>query len=371
MTVPNLMNQTELLICNQALQDHFDAIHCPSERHASQGKKYAAIFSRIEQFVDAAVDGQVLPIPPITDDSARRMFRVSGPAESHFGWFQEYLKIIEMLFNDFRYAESVELFKAVKSEISRLPSAPSFETDVGLQAKHETPLANINYFNIFVEHLRIVGRNERYCERKRNRQRECDERYREYRQYVLDLFSQWARLIVLRLDFHYEKHGRGIVDLSTVSKDLDHLLANRRNNRLFRGMRGYIAKIEYGVGRQAHIHTLWFFDGSIRDGESHGYLAKSIGEYWKTQITNNFGTYWNSNADIQFFRKRNTCGIGDINYSDSLAIHNLNEYVVKYLCKKEQFVRPANQTLIKLYRRGLLPRPKNMKRGRPRILSSA
>lgn len=365
------MTLTNHLLRNQALQDHFDSIHFGSEEHRSKGKQYAAILGRIEQFVDAAVDGQISPIPALTDDLARRMFRNSGSAESHLGWFNGYQKLIDMLPDDYRYAESVELFKYVKSELSHLPlTAASLPKNIGLKSKSETPLENINYFNAFVEHLRTAGRDKRYRERKRNRQRECDERYREYRQYVKDLFSHWARLIVLRVDFHYEKNDRGVVDLSTASKDLDHLLANRRNNSLFRGLRGYIAKIEYGVGRQVHIHTLWFFDGSIRDGERHGYLAQSIGEYWKTQITNNFGNYWNSNAKIQVFNLRNTCGIGDIKYSDGLAIHNLNEYVVKYLCKKEQYVRPANKTLIKLYRRGLLTRSKSMKRGRPRKLSS-
>lgn len=366
------MTQPDQSLHNQALQDHFYTIHFASEEHRSKGKQYAAILGRIEQFVDAAVDGQISPIPALTDDLTGRMFRNSGSAESHLGWFNGYQKLIAMLPDDYRYAESVELFKYVKSELSHLPStAASPPKNIGLQSKSETPLENIDYFNSFVEHLRIAGRDKRYRERKRNRQRECDERYSEYRQYVKDLFSHWARLIVLRIDLHYEKNDRGVVDLSTASKDLDHLLANRRNNRLFRGLRGYIAKIEYGVGRQVHIHTLWFFDGSIRDGERHGYLAQSIGEYWKTQITNNFGTYWNSNAEIQVFNLRNTSGIGDIKYSDGLAIHNLNEYVVKYLCKKEQYVRPTNQTLIKLHRRGLLPRPRKMKRGRPRKLSSS
>ncbi|MBR7782605.1 YagK/YfjJ domain-containing protein [Undibacterium luofuense] len=200
------------------------------------------------------------------------------------------------------------------------------------------------------------------------RQRESRVRYQDYAKYINTLFEHNDRLIVIRIDLGYAVKQAVALNLDRASSDLDHLLANRRSNKLFDGMKGYIVKTELGVMKDIHFHALLFFNGSERHGGSHVYLAKEIGEYWKNEITKGAGVYWNSNAHIQDFVQQGTCGIGLIHWSDQEMRKNLLEKVLNYLLKNDQFFKPKGAERYKLLRRGQCA-PMVTKKGRPRQLT--
>ena len=64
--------------------------------------------------------------------------------------------------------------------------------------------------------------------------------------------------------------------------------------------------------------------------------------------------------------QRGRLGIGPINWNDWVKRDNLNEYVIGYLCKMDQYFRPKWGPKVKLIRRGDYPDIFAIPLGRPR-----
>jgi hypothetical protein len=288
---------------------------------------------------------------------------------SQYLGFPKYLRLVVGLPNKYLYSPQInvlidlcrdlELFKvcSVMSEPSRemLWSYEFVENSLNLEIYHQLVWLLICRFQTRSFKALLSARR-----------RESKERFRDYSQYINTLFEQNDRLIVIRVDLGYS--DKQAVDFDKASSDLDRLLANRRSNQLFDGMKGYIVKTELGVKKDIHFHVLFFFNGSERNGGSHVHLAQQIGEYWKSEITKGTGVYWNSNAHIQDFAQRGTCGIGLIHWSDQEMRKNLLEKVLSYLLKNDQFFKPKGVGRYKLLRRGQCA-PTATKKGRPRQLT--
>ena len=193
------------------------------------------------------------------------------------------------------------------------------------------------------------------------------ERLKEYCDYIDNLFKIHASIIVLRLDVFYNKEHAHSTDIHQAQKDLDHLLNNRRSNKIFAYMLGYIAKIEYGIEKGIHIHLIYFFNGSKRDKDSHSYLAGQIGEYWVSTVTNGRGAYWNvhNQQQLNVYAENGLLGIGSIHHSDEVTRKNLSS-IIEYFCKIDQFIRPRFGEKVRLYCRGKLKKIPPNKLGRPR-----
>lgn len=195
-----------------------------------------------------------------------------------------------------------------------------------------------------------------------DRERAVGKNYKECVHQIDKLFARYARLVVLRIDFGYQK-GQN-VNIEDLAKDIDHLHKNKRHNKLFDHLVGYINKIEYGLEKGMHAHALLFYDGSKRRPDSDIYFAKEIGEYWVNQITNGRGVYWNRNAEKAKFERNNCLGIGDIHVSDDVKIQNLYG-IAEYFCKSEQYLKPRTRTKMKLLRKSF-SNYNGKKRGAPR-----
>lgn len=110
---------------------------------------------------------------------------------------------------------------------------------------------------------------------------------------------------------------------------------NCRSNKLLRGIRDYIWKIEEGNDSGLHLHVLIFYTAnSCRDV----YIAQQIGEYW-VKVTDGKGKYWNSNADkAKHAKYGHGIGTGEINWDD----HNKREALrrnIQYMTKADQFLK--------------------------------
>lgn len=199
-----------------------------------------------------------------------------------------------------------------------------------------------------------------------NAQRLSDQNFRGLQDYIDSLFSQYARLLVIRVDCHYQMDNiiqtEDIIRTNylTARNHREHFLNNMEKNNLGEHMVGYVWKLEYGPDKGWHYHLLFLFDGSkVREDQT---LAMKIGEYWKSSITQGRGSYYNCNA---FKDSYHTLGIGMINYYDSELRQGLYQ-AAKYLTKPDYYARALVPDNDRAFGRKEIPKPKDGNIGRPR-----
>jgi hypothetical protein len=192
---------------------------------------------------------------------------------------------------------------------------------------------------------------------------ECDKNHAECTAYINGLFDCYSRLVVLRLDFSYRKEIAHTKTFEDIRRDLDKMRNNaRHNDTIFKGLEGYIFKIEYGLDKKIHAHALLFLNGHIRKPSSDVNHAEAIGEYWKNTITKGDGIYWNCNAHKKKYRYN---AIGLVQHDD-IEKRSYLIMAMKYLCKKtRQVIKPRDKPQTKTLTKGDL-RNRNPNLGRPR-----
>lgn len=184
--------------------------------------------------------------------------------------------------------------------------------------------------------------------------------------YIDDLFDIYSKMDFIRLDLSYTKEHARKASLEEINQDLTHLLNNRRTKpSIFENMVGYIAKKEYTEDKGPHIHSLFIFDGQkVRKDE---FIGEKIGKYWKNEITDGKGIYYNCNREKD---KYAFCALGMIDHTDDAKRTVLKEKAIAYLCKEEQSVDPIKQSgNERSFTRGIAPRKKS-NAGRPRQCDS-
>lgn len=189
------------------------------------------------------------------------------------------------------------------------------------------------------------------------------------RSYIEALFVTHSRLVAIRLDLSYAKPPLWPADTNQgVSIDLvkKHWLALHRafhKDLADIHLEGFAYKIEYGKTKGFHIHTLLFLNGTkVREDVS---IAKRIGEFWKTKITNNRGLYFNCNA---VKNKYKSCGIGQIDwYNREKREHLL--MAADYLTKADLYLALFIEGR-RAFGKGIYPAPRS-RSGRPRNLMKA
>ncbi|MBC3880253.1 inovirus-type Gp2 protein [Undibacterium sp. LX40W] len=231
-------------------------------------------------------------------------------------------------------------------------------------------LDDVQSFDTFVQFVNAIDeicRSPKFRSKLVNAWKLQEYRRESFTKFVDDLFYVHSRIIVLRVDLYYNNATKDLVDGSDALDDLDRLVANMRHNSIFDDLLGSIFRVEYGLDRGVHIHSVFFFNGSIRNGLYHVHYAKLIGEYWKQHITQGKGDYWNVNAKIDEYKAKGICGIGLICASDELMINNLIGLVVHYVCKERQTIRLKDSPARKMIRKSCAPETFGVKRGRPRL----
>lgn len=332
---------------------------------------YAHQLNQLECFVHDVLSNDEIPFVPRFSDLDGVKYDHSPLAARYFMMMPGFILTVEMLSLKYEYNEKITIFVDCCNFMG-LMSSPVDWRAAGINFSPPThPHVADGHracmlFNELVNKIRIEWRRQNFKERYRIRCREARVRVTEYFSYVDALFDDCKRLVVLRLDFFYKEEYFDQVDIHDALEDLNHLFRNKRCNSLFRFMKGYIAKVEYGIQKSLHFHTIFFFDGSKRNNSSHIYSAKQIGEYWVNTVTKGRGAYWNSNNETENFDRLGIRGIGVINANELQLRNNLKFNVVHYLCKIDQYFRPKFGTKVKLIRRGGLPKKRPIKLGRRR-----
>lgn len=328
---------------------------------------------QIIHFVNSVVNLDGLPFVLHTTET-KQTWIPDVTSSLYFRRIPSFIDAVNKLPVDYEYCEHITAFIDVCNELGIVKAPSPWATQRDLTANTLTDfkqLSTAEIYNLIVHGIRSMWRTEKLNERWHKRCIEVAERFNEYSRYILSLFAQNGRLIVIRLDLSYSKETSHLKTADDAISDLDHFLTNRRFNSTFRGIKGYIAKLEYGPDKGIHWHTIFFFDGAIRRPSSHINLAYELGNYWIITITKGDGIFWNCNAEHSNFAKRGIRGFGDIKAEDKMSIHNLIYRVLGYLCKTEQYIRPKleskQQRVIRRFRRGNFPKTSPTKKGRPRI----
>lgn len=270
--------------------------------------------------------------------------------------FDESIEVFRSCCHDFDFFQDDHLYLSAKPEC------------IGMKYRWGMTFAEV--FNKFVQAIRDKANETRFKETRRSRLKELKRGFRNGVHYIDGMFERTARLLVIRLDLGYAEKVAPKVTSSRAQQDIRRLLGNRRENKLFRAMKGQFIKREYGVKRGIHFHVLLFFDGSIRSNTGHIDLATKIGNYWRDVITNGDGWYRNVNANIKEYQRKNICGIGPINAHDVELRYNLTHRVLRYFFKSAQYIRPRDKAgkITRQFRRGILPPLRPVKMGRPRLI---
>ncbi len=297
-------------------------------------------------------------------------FEANSRVHHYFKMISDFVKVVEGLNPLLEFDELTNAFCRCCEALGLLNNHDGFWSTAWRQPTlnpfHPDTSGCVEFFNTLVEGVRVECRKTSALAKYKARRTEAGRMAADYGSYMDALFERYSRLVVLRVDFLYQKKFSDSITIAEVADDLAHFQENRRCNKILRFMVGFVTKIEYGIEKGLHVHVIMLFDGSRRDGRKHVQLAMQIGEYWKEVVTKGRGDYWNVNAKIEDFKRLNRCGIGLFNASDTDLRENLKKYVVGYLCKSSQYVRFKDREKTRLIRRGVLPKKRLVKLGRPR-----
>ncbi|MFC3532019.1 inovirus-type Gp2 protein [Vogesella facilis] len=215
------------------------------------------------------------------------------------------------------------------------------------------------------------------------------------------LFKDYARLMVIRLDFDYHKATfteeelqgalgeavrrkerdladyltgaditmpgaiEGRVTLEEVQKDRDRFFGNMKGKpSLFRHLVGYVWRIEYTRLAGYHMHVMLFFDGAYV--QKHEYYAQKSGEYWRDVITEGRGYFENCNRKKSEYGDNWALGLVDRRDSDKRGklLHAMG-----YFCKMSQIVHVVPYPKCRLFQCVFTRRQRKGAGGRPRTRS--
>ncbi len=210
--------------------------------------------------------------------------------------------------------------------------------------------------NGLTDHIRDKGRMPAFRRKLNSYHRSANKNYKGLLGYEKALFDCHSRMLVLRIDLFYRK-GFCKARQEMALEHRKRLFDNSRSNKLFRHMLGYVTKLEHGMEKGFHFHCMFFFDGS-REREDIT-LAKRIGEYWVSVITEGMGGYYNCNYAKEKYRY---CGIGMVAHSDLEKREGLRMAMV-YLTKTDLYMRLKAKG--RALTRGVMPGVHSGK-GRPR-----
>ena len=361
------------LVYKTECESLFDTGNIQKYRHPK--RFYSHQLYKLECFIEDLIsDIEKTPFMPRISRGGRKEYDFTKLAETYFCLIPDFIDVVNILSQRYDYNEHITLFTSCCNAMGLLDKKLDWR-NVWMSPSIVYPefggVTAADLFNRLVSDINSRYTSEGVKSRIRTRRNDANEEFNDYCLYENSMFEVCANLVVLRIDLCYKKEFSNAIDVYGVINDLNHLIKNKRCNSIFKHMVGYIAKIEYAVEKNVHIHAIFFFDGSKRLRTSHAHFAKQIGEYWVGTITKGRGDYWNSNARIKDFMKLGICGIGPVHANDIKTRQNLRNNVIRYLCKSDQFFRPKTRPRTKLIRRGNYPKKPLVKLGRPRDILTA
>lgn len=216
-------------------------------------------------------------------------------------------------------------------------------------------------FNDLIAWIREETKTPAFKRKVRSLASNASRNFSSNSKFALALIKDYSKVLVLRVDFYYQKKYAHGVTTEQAHKDRQHFLNNLRQNSLFDHLLGTIWKLEYGKDRGHHFHFMLFFNGQER--RNADWLADQVGQYWCARIVPDKGDYHNCNRGKRLYWN---CGIGMIHHADAKKIQDLL-IATRYLTKKDQYVMVKRSSKCRTIGRSEMPKPKQSNAGRPRI----
>lgn len=235
---------------------------------------------------------------------------------------------IREIFPNYELSPLIMLFY---SELSKLVAQGVTFEQPNLLCDNGSDKFEAEYFNELVAIIRCIGRSTAFRKLQQKRYTPCKRNFDRLYDFFHALFKRFARILVIRVDFSYRKDITDTITVEMTKKHLETLLNNRRHNRIFQALVGYVWKLEYGPDRRFHYHCFFLFDGSKRQQDIN--ICHLIGKYWEEQITGGKGTFYNCNQ--QHYKNR---GIGMISHDDMVMRNNML-IAASYLVKLDLFFK--------------------------------
>lgn len=325
------------------------------EYKPTDSSRYTGILYDIERFVDS-----VLSLPRDSLD--------------HIEWLRKcynnlipmYLDVIKLLSKHIDYSERIQTFVMciqIQAQGMKWDANGSFQRLI-------TDIGRVWEDNKFQNQITINKHN-------------AQNRFQDYEMYVSTLLELSNKIQALELRLYYRQDLLNLKTVHDASNDLNKLLRSKRNNSVFRGMQGYIAKLSYDPRNGIHCHLILFYDDIKTNHFHHNHLARHLIDYWKNTITNGEGgdpVYVNVAVDeVKFPRlilveqksfvpvvqtpianaiqKRQ---VGVVQKRKSAKYPDLF-LLIELLCHVDRFMKPKDSAGVKLIRRGGYPAKKSIK----------
>ncbi|WP_416261062.1 YagK/YfjJ domain-containing protein [Gibbsiella quercinecans] len=222
-----------------------------------------------------------------------------------------------------------------------------------------TPVDIITLNNL-LHQFQVESNSVKYKRKLRNFHRTSQKNHLSSLSYINELFENYSKILVLRVDLSYLKSKYNSITAATTQIHRKKLLKSVQSHSLFQHCIGYLWKMEFGSIKGFHYHTCFFFDGNkVRNDIL---LARLVGVYWSQKITDGMGLYFNCNAA---YHQDDRSGIGNVHYSDNKKRNNL-KIAIKYLTKTDSIIRLTLPNNSRIFGRGEMIKNQSKKRGRPR-----
>ena len=201
-------------------------------------------------------------------------------------------------------------------------------------------------YNNVIDVLKQKSAETAYKRIYSNRYASAEKNFQSGQAYVNHLFACHEQLCIVRLDCFIPRREQADGGFNFAHDYLDHFLSNRRTNKLFSKMVGYIWKLEYAEWRGHHFHFILFFADCIWDEVKE--LSIKIGQHWVNAITKGQGKYVDCTGGRNKYRS--SC-IGLLAGSDEMSRRELSA-AIYFLTKKEQYLRFRLSRDVRLFGRG-------------------
>ena len=224
----------------------------------------------------------------------------------------------------------------------------------------------VKELNDFVDSIRQAGNSPEFKKKIADFSRLANKNYRSTNELINAHFKLCSRILVMRFDVGYKKDAgwpgptKDPVTYAETKKHREELLKYLKKMPANDAFIASVCKMEYGLDKKWHYHCLLLVDSARLRGDVT--IARLIGEYWSTTITQGRGLYWNCNANKDSYK---CCGIGEVRHDDLEMREGLRKAVL-YMTKPDYYVKLLVSGDDRTFWKTNTPKPKTEKRGRPR-----
>lgn len=244
----------------------------------------------------------------------------------------------------FYVAEDIQCFLWAKKQLG-----PNFPILKVLLPRENQVLTNqdlevLKCHSTFWNDIRKHALSDVIAKIKSKREKQSKKDFNKATKMVDILLEQYSKLLALRVDLFFKHPPSTVVNgihsgnpihkehcLELLKSEINHFFNNIRRNSKLNNILAFFIKFEHGMGRGFHAHCLFFLDAN--EFQNDYFHAQQIGEYW-VKITNGLGSFENCNQSKK--RYKYPC-LGTIHYTDAEKINNLKYFLIRYLCKSDQY----------------------------------